>query len=341
MSHRHSWSLLEVQGALGPGRYDRHRLFSFLLATGVLAGVIEIHLLVRTCNGPYRNKEIPMMSDRERWIVYPLLFLGIGFGLKSQWPQPDDLECRSIRCKEVIVDSLDGTSRVRVGSTSTQSGEIRLYGATGQLVLALGTDGTGTRGMVQTLDDQRNSRAVIGSDTAGGFVRLFGDPNIPSLFLGHDSRHKILGVLAMNEQGKPLVLSHKDRSVLWGLQVPLARAQTSGDQTEPGSDAKEDTATTEDGQSAEGERQADTTEADAEPDGDRQQSEEATSAETHSESEDGVPSDATTAETESENELQQPADEAPEVQRPNEPSPATVDEGNSPADEGSEQREAG
>jgi hypothetical protein len=179
-----------------------------------------------------------MMSDRERWIVYPLLFLAIGFGLKSQWPRPDDLECRSVRCKNIVVDNLDGTPCIRLGSTQVQAGEIRLYGAARQPVMTLGADRGGNQGIVETFDASRNQRVVMGSDATGGFVRLFGQPNVPSLFLGHDGRHEILGVLALNEQDKPLVLTHKDRSVVWGLQVPVPRVQTQTETTPPGGEAE-------------------------------------------------------------------------------------------------------
>ena len=161
------------------------------------------------------------MSDRERWIVYPLLLFAVLPAAKSRLPQPADLACRSLRCNEIFVTAADGTSQVHVGGSPGRSGELQLYSAAGQPVLVLGSDQSGKCGMAEMWNGSPAPHAVIGADADGGFAQLMGKPNAPSLFLGYDSVHSMFGLWAVNEENKPLVISHPDRPVLWGMQLPF------------------------------------------------------------------------------------------------------------------------
>lgn len=51
------------------------------------------------------------MSNRERWVIYPLLFLALGFALKPKFVPPEKFKCRLIECDELIV----GRNLVAVG----------------------------------------------------------------------------------------------------------------------------------------------------------------------------------------------------------------------------------
>src|SRR4051812_8581888 len=42
------------------------------------------------------------MSDRERWIVYPLLFLSLGASLRSKVAPVDQIEAHNIRCDTLL-----------------------------------------------------------------------------------------------------------------------------------------------------------------------------------------------------------------------------------------------
>jgi hypothetical protein len=64
------------------------------------------------------------MSERERWIVYPLLFLALGAGLRDKLI--DRTLSKSIVCQELIVYGDDGAGRapvklVEIGAASRSS----------------------------------------------------------------------------------------------------------------------------------------------------------------------------------------------------------------------------
>jgi hypothetical protein len=40
------------------------------------------------------------MSNRERWIIYPLLFMSLGYGWKANVLPFDELKCRKLECTE-------------------------------------------------------------------------------------------------------------------------------------------------------------------------------------------------------------------------------------------------
>ena len=77
------------------------------------------------------------MSERERWIVYPLLFLALGAALRDKLSE--QTRTKRIECQELIVSSEDGAGQesvplVRIGAvprTSANSphvGEISIKG---------------------------------------------------------------------------------------------------------------------------------------------------------------------------------------------------------------------
>jgi predicted enzyme related to lactoylglutathione lyase len=49
------------------------------------------------------------MSDRERWIVYPLLFYALVMGWKSTYRDPMEFRCRTIECQQLKVQLINGS----------------------------------------------------------------------------------------------------------------------------------------------------------------------------------------------------------------------------------------
>ena len=64
------------------------------------------------------------MTDRERWIVYPLLFMALGFGLRNGIEIQADhqdahvLQTESIRCRELRVVDESGKTVALLGVNS-------------------------------------------------------------------------------------------------------------------------------------------------------------------------------------------------------------------------------
>ena len=83
------------------------------------------------------------MNSRERWTVYPLLFLAIGLALRAVAVPPDKLsvsvvEAGRIVCGEIVIAAEDDTKLVHVGRVKGGGGG-RMGGVEG------GGEGEGAR----------------------------------------------------------------------------------------------------------------------------------------------------------------------------------------------------
>jgi hypothetical protein len=80
------------------------------------------------------------MTDRERWTVYPLLFLTMGIAIKDKLPGPvriDDLRSKAIFCQELIVTDPQGGEQVLI-SSNANGGFVRTVGKRNELRTILG-----------------------------------------------------------------------------------------------------------------------------------------------------------------------------------------------------------
>lgn len=83
------------------------------------------------------------MSQRERWVVYPLLFLTLGIALRDKVVPPSvralSVEAGLVRCGEIEIIDAQGKSFVRVGVVG-KSGRLELETNDGRETLILGVD---------------------------------------------------------------------------------------------------------------------------------------------------------------------------------------------------------
>ena len=89
------------------------------------------------------------MTDRERWTVYPLLFLALGVTLRDKITATiethdvvaknlvltDVIEADSIRCREISVLGIDDRPRIRLSESRQKSGQIEVLGRSGDRAL--------------------------------------------------------------------------------------------------------------------------------------------------------------------------------------------------------------
>jgi len=132
------------------------------------------------------------MSSRERWTVYPLLFLAIGLAVRAaalvdhppDTVSVDGLDAGQVSCRELLVTARDGTVLVHVGSVVGGGGGIVVKDAAGVDSIAIGRRAESRDGVIQFFDEQGQPRdwpetAPAGSD-AGDSDASEPDADAPS-----------------------------------------------------------------------------------------------------------------------------------------------------------------
>ena len=146
------------------------------------------------------------MVERERWIIYPLLFFALLLAARDRMIPPNPLKCPSIECSELTVRSQDGRDLVRMGG-SLDSGVIIVYGPSH----AIDAD---------SLNLQDNEHLLeLGTSDGGGYVTAFGPPDAPTLKLGHLQERALSGLIAVDDADQAASQDSPGDEELWGPTV--------------------------------------------------------------------------------------------------------------------------
>jgi hypothetical protein len=108
------------------------------------------------------------MSTRERWIVYPLLFLALGTAIKPKLVPAERVSCRKLE----VVDQ-DLQPRIRLTAGASDEGAIRIINRSGQPVVVLRSDAATRAGLMETLSDDGRVQTAMMSSATGGEVAAF------------------------------------------------------------------------------------------------------------------------------------------------------------------------
>lgn len=101
------------------------------------------------------------MTSRERWTVYPLLFLAIGLAVRAvavpeerfAAAQIGDLEAARLTCREIVVEAEDGTVLIHMGRViGAGGGRIEIKDEQGIDAIAIGTRPNDRMGTVECYD---------------------------------------------------------------------------------------------------------------------------------------------------------------------------------------------
>lgn len=103
------------------------------------------------------------MTSRERWTVYPLLFLAIGLAIRAaavpperfEAAQVDGLKATRLVCREIMVESDDGTVLIHMGRVvGAGGGRIEIKDEHGIDSIAIGTRPENRDGAVECYDQE-------------------------------------------------------------------------------------------------------------------------------------------------------------------------------------------
>ncbi|MCC6127049.1 MAG: hypothetical protein IT426_18980 [Pirellulales bacterium] len=195
--------------------------------------------------------EYRAMSARERWIVYPLLFLTLGIAMRNQFLptkrmgavdfRAGELSAQTIHCNNLEVMQ-DGIVHKNLGvaqelqfqrargnairtdyaeSQQSKTGEaefqkLAVTDAQGKPVVVMLEDQNTKSGAIQTMTAAGAPQVQIHSNNAGGVVKAIGHLGQALVAMGHEG--KVFGVFGQYpQQGPPFLLTS-----LWPFQTQPA-----------------------------------------------------------------------------------------------------------------------
>jgi len=135
------------------------------------------------------------MSDRERWIIYPLLFLALGSSIWGKLTK--QIASPLVRCQELEIVGPDDDVLIKLSARAPRAaGEIHVYGANSRYPLAsMHGDSTGNFGMIECRDSDGRALAVVGGTNAGhGRIAVHDRQQTLATGLSHDGPRSGLSV---------------------------------------------------------------------------------------------------------------------------------------------------
>jgi hypothetical protein len=120
------------------------------------------------------------MSTRERWIVYPLLFLALGTAIKPKLVPAERVTCRTLE----VVDA-ELRPRIHLTAGAADDGAIRIISQSGKPVVMLKSDAATRAGLIETLSDNGQVQTAMMSSATGGEVVAYDFGPRNSVGLGH------------------------------------------------------------------------------------------------------------------------------------------------------------
>lgn len=114
------------------------------------------------------------MSTRERWVVYPLLFLTLGIALRDKIVPPSHFQAEEVTANKLHCGQLQ-VAQLQVGQVVCR--ELLVNGPKGQPVVVAGTNVITQDGLVETFSASGTPLVRFQSTEGGGLVTTVGRGN--------------------------------------------------------------------------------------------------------------------------------------------------------------------
>ncbi len=175
------------------------------------------------------------MTDRERWTVYPLLFLALGISLKDKLArsvETDRIECKTLVCEGLEVAGPEPGKRVTItqgnivakGGILTEGLEVSGPKPGQRVTIAQGN--IACRSLVATDESGKLQLAVVSSNQDGGILRTFGTHTGTHAVLGNFNQYA--GLLFVDARGA----AHA--GPMYGSPVPVQKPEVRSGETQGG-----------------------------------------------------------------------------------------------------------
>jgi hypothetical protein len=123
------------------------------------------------------------MTSRERWTIYPLLFLSLGMGLRSRLTGMES--ATTVRCRQLVIVDEAGKPLILAGASADRTaGVISIQTATGVPQVNLGSNNSS--GDVRTFGPDGKPLTLLRGTSRGGHLALLRGDQQLVFSLGHD-----------------------------------------------------------------------------------------------------------------------------------------------------------
>ena len=164
------------------------------------------------------------MSNRERWIVYPLLFFALMLGLADKLVPEGDATFARVRCGELTLVSPAEEPLLAIRPDERAAAEVVFYGRAGQRLLELGTDYLGEGARVRGVSSDGGSQFELSADRSGPRGEWSGSHQ-QSVVVGFDATVPAAGLWAIT--GDALVPTPDVGN--WGVALPPPHIDATGE----------------------------------------------------------------------------------------------------------------
>ncbi len=180
------------------------------------------------------------MSTRERWTVYPLVFLSLFMAARDKLVPRERVAFRTLECQQLLVTNINDEKLISMGE-SDDAGVMIVYGPPGRLDRIAGRrrspDASHTspsppgptlaKAASANLRLEPSPRVEISADRGGGFIRVLSNSDAPTLQLGHDASHHLSGLMGLEEHDQLTQGGATHPTDLWGTLYRWPTAPTS------------------------------------------------------------------------------------------------------------------
>lgn len=166
------------------------------------------------------------MTDRERWTVYPLLFLALGISLKDKLArsiETDRIECKTLVCEGLEVSGPEPGKRVMIAQGNVvakggiQTEGLEVVGPKPGQRVAITQGNILCRSLIATDESGKLQLAAVSSNQDGGILRTFGTHTGTHAVLGNFNQYA--GLLFVDARGA----AHA--GPMYGSPVPVKKPQ--------------------------------------------------------------------------------------------------------------------
>lgn len=190
------------------------------------------------------------MSTRERWTVYPLVFLSLFMAARDKLVPREKVAFRTLECQQLVVTNINDEKLISMGETD-DAGVVIVYGPPGRLDRIAGrrrnldpsdthppqSGPTVAKPASANLRLEPSPRVEISADQGGGFIRVLSNSDAPTLQLGHDAAHQLSGLMGLEEHDQLTQGGGTQPTELWGTlyrwpTAPTSKVDSAADQSE-------------------------------------------------------------------------------------------------------------